>query len=682
MTRIGRFSWNTLLCPLGYSTLGSRRQFNTDHNDSKERSAMNMFNTLSGRVEALPTTESEASTTTSSPKGLAWYTCGPTTYAPAHLGHARTYVCLDILRRVLERQQQHTSPNVPAPLFVLNITDVDDKILTAAKETDQDPIHLARRYEQDFWKDWDALNCLRPHVVTRVTEHMDAIIVFVKWLTDKHMAYETEDGVYFHVRAYNEQLGGVTRYGKLAPPAAAEGVEIRLENAPRQPTTTPNPKKDPRDFVLWKKRKPDESLWWSSPWGEGRPGWHVECSAMIEDVQERFRDTHKFLVHAGGIDLKFPHHTNEIAQSEAFLGKGEWIPHWIHTGHLHIDGLKMSKSLKNFVTIQEFLNPKAEGKTDEFECPADDFRLWCLGLSGSYRGPATFSEARLQEARTIRHKILRFLMEGEEWIRRNDVRASTRKTWGEADMELYDTVFGAKRQALNALGDDLDGSTFLTALMTIADTVTSYVNKNEIGPVEPLTSSLHEARELLRLVGFKKDTVDAGILKNGNARDKSAIDVTCAEMTNLLVQFRSEVRNIALDTLQGSEKSGVDGMKELLRLSDQIRDVSLSELGVQLVDSKEGGKDGWKRCLPKKASTSDDNKHSICTKASNFNVHSVPLSDYFKVGTHEGSFSEFNADGFPTHNADGTEVSTRLRKKLLKKWDAHKERLKRIDATR
>jgi cysteinyl-tRNA synthetase len=345
---------------------------------------------------------------------------------------------------VLERKQQYTSPNIPAPLFVLNITDVDDKILAAAKETNKNPIHLARPYEQDVWNDWDALNCLRPHVVTRVTAHMDSIITFVKWLTDEHMAYETEDGVYFHVRAYNEQLGRVTKYGKLAPPAAAEGVEIEFENVPQQ-TTTPKLKKDPRDFVLWKKRKPSELLWWWSPWGEGRPGWHIECSAMIKDVQERFRETHTFHeVHAGGIDLKFPHHTNEIAQSEAFLGKGEWIPHWIHTGHLHIDGLKMSKSIKNFVTIQEFLNRKTEGKTNEFDCPADDFRLWCLGLSGPYRGPATFSEARLQEARTIRHKMLRFLMEGEEWIRRNEVGSSTRTTWDETDMDMFETVLGAK----------------------------------------------------------------------------------------------------------------------------------------------------------------------------------------------------------------------------------------------
>lgn len=653
----------------------SRRTISTDNtNDSK--ASMSMFNTLTGNIEPLPTESS--STAASSPKGLAWYTCGPTTYAPAHLGHARTYVCLDILRRILQYRHALHNTELPPPLFVLNITDVDDKILAAARETQQHPIDLARHYEQEFWRDWDALNCLRPHVVTRVTEHMDDIITFIKWLADKHMAYETDDGVYFHVRAYDEQLKSVTKYGKLAPPVVAKSLDIEFGNSPnradyekQQPTVI---KKDPRDFVLWKKRKPDEALYWSSPWGQGRPGWHIECSAMIEAIQEQFRDTHTFRVHAGGIDLKFPHHTNEIAQSEAFLGKGEWIQHWVHTGHLHIGGLKMSKSLKNFVTIQEFLNQNAD-ESNPLECPADDFRLWCLGLSGSYRGPATFSEARLQEARTIRHKLLRLLIEGEEWIRQNENDSTSTKRWGEADMELFETVRGAKQRALTALEDDLDGSTFVTEMLTMADAVTSFVNTNEGGPVEPLVFALGEARNLLRLVGFKKETVDAGRLTKNSVIDSSESDAREGAIMDSLVQFRSVVRKIALQSLQNGNELSADEMKELLRLSDEIRDVFLPELGIQLIDGSEGRKDTWKRCLPRKASPQADNVLNKNLKASNFDIHSVSLLDYFKVGVYEDSFSEFTQDGFPTHNADGTEVSKRLRKKLMKKWEAHKERL-------
>eukprot|EP00536_Pseudo-nitzschia_multiseries_P003505 jgi/Psemu1/186067/e_gw1.55.107.1 len=482
-----------------FQTVATLRNFSTnlDHGSSNNNGSsegnntehcLRIYNTLTGRLQSLESrspaeaSENADANADDSPLGLGWYTCGPTTYAPAHLGHARTYVCLDMVRRVLEasnnninnnnnnnnninsEQQQQQLP----PLFVLNITDVDDKILAAAFENREDPVDLARRYERDFWRDWDALNCLRPHIVTRVTENVEsAIVPFVKALVEKGMAYvvphdgknenensnTTVEGVYFDVRAYNEQLGHLTKYGKLAPPAASRGIEDILKNnhnrnnktdsintkinkeLPPLPsattTTTTTTKRDPRDFVLWKTRPPgrEDVLSWPSPWGPGRPGWHIECSAMIQAVQDRFAETHRFGVHAGGIDLKFPHHTNEIAQSEAYLGSGDWIRHWIHTGHLHIDGLKMSKSLKNFVAIRDFLagdlanDGDGDGQNCQYqyhpsvESRSDDFRLWCLGLSGSYRGPATFSQKRMDEARSVRSKLVESLREGEAWIR-------------------------------------------------------------------------------------------------------------------------------------------------------------------------------------------------------------------------------------------------------------------------
>ena len=350
----------------------------SNNSDTQICGDMKIFNTMTEGLESLPQTK----------KGLLFYTCGPTVYAPAHLGHARTYVCLDILRRVMiansnssstssrrkgRRKRQDvstetdsTAPNnddntrVPAPLFVLNITDVDDKILAAAaaastgndgRDSDSnggDPVQLARKYEREFWRDWDALNCLRPNIVTRVTEHAESHIVpFIERLVEKGMAYEYVDGVYFDVSAYNKKMNHLTKYGKLAPPAAAHGTDDILRKANINNNNNDdddddaddiknynpaNQKRDVRDFVLWKKRKGQEALYFASPWGDGRPGWHIECSAMIEAIQEKFRDSHEFFAHAGGIDLKFPHHTNEIAQSEAYLGVGEWIPHWVHTG--------------------------------------------------------------------------------------------------------------------------------------------------------------------------------------------------------------------------------------------------------------------------------------------------------------------------------------------------------------
>ena len=711
----------------------------TDHRGGETSSnpthRLKLYNTMTNSLEPLPfvdsstevsmdsttsaTTTTTTTTATTAPKlGLGWYTCGPTTYAPAHLGHARTYVCLDILRRVMtSKRNSATTPTTPGPLFVLNITDVDDKTLQAAIEDGgSDPLLLARRYEREFWRDWDDLNCLRPHVVTRVTEHVDSHIVpFVEGLVKKGFAYElvegdsgdgAADGVYFDVRAYNERMGHLTRYGKLAPPAAARDMDdILLHNKenkvdesnnslisePYDPSIPSRKKRDSRDFVLWKKReKGQEALSWSSPWGDGRPGWHIECSAMIEAVQERFRDSHRFLVHAGGIDLKFPHHTNEIAQSEAYLGVGEWIPHWVHTGHLHIDGLKMSKSLKNFVSIEDFMAGRiASSEEDEtsmapqntrsaLESPSDDFRLWCLGLSGSYRGPATFSMTRIGEARSIRYKFLRFLTEGEDWLRSKEAEGVVifpSKKWDDDECDLIRTTDAAKRRGLSALENDLDGSAFVSELLAIADCGMKYMATEERGPVEPLVHAIGEVRELLRLVGFTKITTEAGIQAENSEKQSGRV---CEEsLVESLVRFRSRVREIGL------EDPSAPGLKELLTLSDELRDSVLPEIGVQLIDSNNNSDEtksstAWKFCLPRRPSTKNisPTKTDAITDAS-MDLLSVPILDFFKVGQYEGMFSEYTKDGTPTHNSDGSEVSKRFLKKLLKKRDKHLSRLEK-----
>jgi len=202
-------------------------------------------------------------------------------------------------------------------------------------------------------------------------------------------------------------------------------------------------KRDPRDFVLWKSRMDsEEELSWDSPWGSGRPGWHIECSAMIEHISQKFK-LHKVQIHAGGVDLKFPHHTNEIAQAEAYhLNESEpgneWIPHWVHTGHLHIDGRKMSKSLKNFVTVKEILS-RQDATSSSIESPADDFRLWCLGLSGHYRELATYSDARLEEAKATRQKLLRFFLDSKDWIKKSQHGSiSPIAKWGEDEHNLME----------------------------------------------------------------------------------------------------------------------------------------------------------------------------------------------------------------------------------------------------
>ncbi|KAL7566679.1 hypothetical protein ACA910_017742 [Epithemia clementina (nom. ined.)] len=726
---------------------------------------LRLFNSLTRNVEPLPVASDGK-------KSLAWYTCGPTVYAPAHLGHARTYVWLDILRRVLEHQYHHLNistedrdATVPPPLFVLNITDVDDKILAAAAAGPESALDLARRFEAEFFKEWDTLNCLRPHVVTRVTEHVEsAIVPYIQQIGDQAggtLTYMLEsDGLYFNVRAF-EDVAQIrrSRYGKLAP--SAQAVDL-FDNHPQHSTTTNDEtgtsdsqdenvvearkvtqkKKDPRDFCLWKLRKDGETMYWSSPWGDGRPGWHIECSAMIEAVQNQFRDQYTFTVHAGGVDLKFPHHTNEIAQAEAYhlskqaliqqsLNKnneaqekhpGEWIPHWVHTGHLHIEGMKMSKSLKNFIPISKLLSQdkeNAEGGVGAWSCPADDFRLWCF-MSGSYRGTATYSSTGIAEARRMRiEKICKLLDEGHEWIRYrgasrgtesditradNDVKITqnVRKIWNQADVELFAAANHCRVKCLSALYSDLDGTTFVKELAHLVDEGLGYLrNVQPSFPDEPLRHVLQTVRHLLQVVGFSNVTCHAGLEHWDTDNPSTGGKVVGGEraLINEIVRFRKAVRDVTLAT-QGEDDFRL--MKqEILRLCDETRESTLPALGVQLYDGKhaattdernitnsvcnqvpsslETASSPWSYCIPVpilKTENSDEAQPETAILPRNpQRLDEISIQEFFRVGRYEGMFSAYTSDGFPTHNAEGTELSKSLTKKLLKKRQAHEKRL-------
>jgi cysteinyl-tRNA synthetase len=225
-----------------------------------------------------------------SKSNLNWYACGPTVYDVSHLGHARTYICTDVIRRILSNYFK-VSVN-----FVLGMTDLDDKIINRAKSKDVDWNTLARQYENEFFADMISLNVLEPDAVLRVTEHIPEIIKYIEHIMVMGKAYHIQSGVYFDIK-------NCKSYKKLSPDAGTDSVEEGNEG-----DVTSSGKRDPRDFVLWKAAKPGEPSW-PSPWGLGRPGWHIECSAATHAM---FGDA--VHIHSGGIDLKFPHHTNEIAQ--------------------------------------------------------------------------------------------------------------------------------------------------------------------------------------------------------------------------------------------------------------------------------------------------------------------------------------------------------------------------------
>lgn len=315
---------------------------------------------------------------------LVWYSCGPTVYDAAHLGHARAYVTTDILRRIITQSLGYQ------PFFVMGMTDIDDKIINRAQEQCCTPADLARYWEAQFMTDMAELGVEPPAILARVSEHIPQIIAYIQQLEDAGFTYTDDKGVWFRVA----QLGPA--YGRLHPSAVPEVQE----------TSTGH---DQRDFALWKAAKPGEPSW-ESPWGPGRPGWHIECSAMA--LAATGKDT--LHIHSGGIDLRFPHHTNEAAQSEARLValQGEhasacagcavaaadqvphWVQAWLHIGHVHIAGKKMSKSLKNFISVREFLD--AGGQPDVF-------RMWCA--LHHYRAPVTYSPSALAEPQAVLAQI-------------------------------------------------------------------------------------------------------------------------------------------------------------------------------------------------------------------------------------------------------------------------------------
>ncbi len=306
------------------------------------------------------------------------YVCGPTVYDMAHIGHARSCVAFDVIVRYLRRHYEVT--------YVRNYTDVDDKIIKRSIEENRPAIDVSEHYIKEFQTDMAALNNAVPDHEPKVTQTMDEIVQFVANLIDKGHAYEAEGDVYFAVQSFDD-------YGKLSGRTLEDmeaGARVEVNDK----------KRHPMDFALWKTAKPGEPKW-ESPWGEGRPGWHIECSAMSCQLLGM-----PFDIHGGGKDLIFPHHENEIAQSEAACG-GCYAKHWMHNGFVTIDDEKMSKSLGNFFTVRD-VNERFAGEV---------IRFYLLGTH--YRSPINFSDAALQEAEAR----LKYIYETLNRLKSRDARS-------------------------------------------------------------------------------------------------------------------------------------------------------------------------------------------------------------------------------------------------------------------
>ena len=311
---------------------------------------MKIYNTLTGKKETLETLE---------PNRIKMYVCGMTVYDHTHIGHARTFLCFDLIVRYL----RSSGFNVD---YIRNITDVDDKIIGRSKELNIEAMDLTSKYIDSMHHDFKSLGMIDPDQEPKATENITSIIKLIEKLIEKGHAYVGESDVYFSTDSFSE-------YGKLSRRNTEEmlpGARVDIDKD----------KLNPADFVLWKKA--EQGLAWDSPWGKGRPGWHIECSAMSMDALGE-----SFDIHGGGVDLKFPHHENEIAQSKCSTN-GNFATYWMHTGPLRIDQEKMSKSLDNFITIKDSLK--------SFSSEVLRYFL----ISSHYRSPMNYSIDGLVEAQS------------------------------------------------------------------------------------------------------------------------------------------------------------------------------------------------------------------------------------------------------------------------------------------
>lgn len=312
---------------------------------------MQVYNTLTNRKEEFVPIE---------PGKVRMYVCGPTVYNFFHIGNARPFVVFDTLRRYFKYRGYDVK-------FVQNFTDVDDKIINRAKEEGITAPEVSEKYIKEYFDDAGALNVLKADVHPKVSEHIPEIIDFVQTLIDKGYAYEADGDVYYSTRKFPE-------YGKLS----GQNIDD-LESGAR--IAIGEVKEDPLDFALWKARKEESEIAWESPWGMGRPGWHIECSTMAKKHLGETID-----IHGGGQDLTFPHHENEIAQSEACNGV-PFARYWMHNGYINVDGKKMSKSLNNFFTVRD-IREKYTGDVIRF-----------FLLSGHYRSPINFSDLLMEQSK-------------------------------------------------------------------------------------------------------------------------------------------------------------------------------------------------------------------------------------------------------------------------------------------
>ncbi|CDH13380.1 probable Cysteine--tRNA ligase [Zygosaccharomyces bailii ISA1307] len=682
-------------------------------------------------------------------KYVSWYSCGPTVYDAAHMGHARNYVSIDINRRLL---QDYFGYNVN---FVQNVTDIDDKIILRARQnylfdkfvkekssevvlqeakdatlayvrqnlseypcedlskfdswadkqllmvdktsnpkfqmyvgavrnalegvsTGGDDCYskiqdvvmpyldkkfgssvndrevfkkLSSYWEEKFDEDMKMLNVLPPDLTTRVSEYVPEIVKFVEKIVSNGFGYATEDGsVYFDTAKFDKD--DKHAYAKNQP--WNKGHLDLVSEGEGSLTGNISGKRSASDFALWKASKDGEPRW-ESPWGLGRPGWHIECSVMASDILGKSID-----IHSGGIDLAFPHHDNEMAQSEACFDNYQWVNYFLHTGHLHIEGQKMSKSLKNFITVQESLKVYS---------PRQMRLAFCLT---QWNSQMDLKDSLLQEVKGLESLFGNFFKNVRAL--QQDIDVASSKKLGDLERCLLNDLEVAQEKVDEAFCDNLSTPNAMKVLAEIVSQSNIYIAKSGLSvKIEPLIAVMRYVTRILGMVGVEVRGDGLG-WEIGESGSSGSVEEIALPFVKCLSRFRDNVRALAIEKADSNE---------YLRLTDRVRNKDLLKLNVAVDDRNNQGalvkfiSEDEKKCMLAESEEAESRriekslkdkkrKEELAAKESERAAKaSISPLDMFKDPS---LYSEWDGDGIPLKDAEGNPITKSMTKRLKKQW--------------
>jgi len=674
-----------------------------------------------------------------------WYSCGPTVYDASHMGHARSYITFDILRRILSDYFNYDI------FYVMNVTDVDDKIINRArrnhlikqyiesnpandkiksdvtealnkfeeklantKDADKqnmmkkiisesklsleqftkhmqdntdteiinntkqelfqkvnDPLSelldkqfggkvtdhkifsaLTQHWENEYHEDMKALDVQPADVLTRVSQYVPEIVTYIETIIKNGFAYNCNGSVYFDTLKFANS--NQHEYAKLVPEAVGD-LDALAEGEGDLSQASVNEKKSDRDFALWKASKPGEPFW-ESPWGQGRPGWHIECSVMASDVLGSCID-----IHTGGVDLKFPHHDNELAQAEAHYGCNQWINYFLHAGHLTIEGCKMSKSLKNFISIKEALKRNSSRQ------------IRFAFLQHTWNTTLDYSTNVLKEAEQAEKMFADFFLNVKDVLRKPEDHSLHEHNFRNEEKALQTNFLEKKQQVHAALCDSIDTATALQIMQSLLKQTNIYIaqaRQSERTPSHELLRAVAKyLTRMFKVFGANHGEQEIGFPASGGSQAANREEIVMPYV-DLIAEFREDVRKVAR-----KEK-----VSEILSLCDVIRDVKLVDLGVQLED-QEGDLSAVVKLMDKETilkeraakqaeidkktkAKEDAKRKQLEEKKAKDAKAMIHPSELFKNETDK--YSKFDEQGIPTHDVAGEPISASQIKKMKK----------------